>query len=135
MNTIKSKKKNLASHSLVGLMISLINIPKSMAHALLAAVNPVYGLYTLMLATLVGALFTRTMFMNISTICALSAATGDPLKSYPGEYAGIRMDDPGNINHHYSNYPGCVTVELDDPLHPILGDYRFYDRRCCDDYP
>jgi Sulfate permease family len=130
MNTIKSKKKNLASHALAGLTISLVNIPQSMAHALLAAVNPVYGLFTLMLATPVGVLFTSAKFMNISTICALSAATGDPLKSYPGEYTGIRMGDPGNINRHFSNYPGCVTEELDNLLHPIFGDDRFQNQRC-----
>jgi len=54
-----------------------------MAHALLAAVNPVYGLYTLMLATPVGALFTSAIFMNISTTSALAVAAGDTLKSYP----------------------------------------------------
>jgi len=51
MDTIKPKKKHLTSDLLAGLTFALVNIPQAMAHALLAAVNPVFGLYTLMLAT------------------------------------------------------------------------------------
>ena len=83
MNTIKPKKKNLTSDLLAGLTFALVNIPQSMAHALLAAVNPVFGLYTLMLATPVGALVSSAIFMNISTTSALSVAAGDTLKTYP----------------------------------------------------
>jgi SulP family sulfate permease len=54
-----------------------------MAHALLAAVSPVFGLYTLMLATPIGALFTSAIFMNISTTSALAVAAGDTMKLYP----------------------------------------------------
>jgi SulP family sulfate permease len=83
MNTIKPKKKYLASDLLAGLTFALVNIPQSMAHALLAAVNPVFGLYTLMLATPVGALFTSSTFMNVSTTSALAVAAGDTLMTYP----------------------------------------------------
>jgi SulP family sulfate permease len=60
-----------------------VNIPQSMAHALLAAVNPVFGLYTLMLAAPVGALLTSSIFMNISTTSALAVTAGDTLINYP----------------------------------------------------
>jgi SulP family sulfate permease len=80
---LKINKANLPSDLVAGLTFALVNIPQSMAHALLAAVNPVYGLYTLMLATPVGALFTSAIFMNISTTSALAVAAGDTLKSYP----------------------------------------------------
>jgi SulP family sulfate permease len=66
-----------------GLTFALVNIPQSMAHALLAAVNPVFGLYTLMLAMPVGALFTSAVFMNVSTTSALAVASGDTLLTYP----------------------------------------------------
>jgi len=68
---------------LAGLTFALVNIPQAMAHALLAAVNPVFGLYTLMLATPVGAIFTSATFMNISTTSALAVAAGDTLIAYP----------------------------------------------------
>lgn len=88
MSTIKPEKKHLASDLLAGLTFALVNIPQSMAHALLAAVNPVFGLYTLMLATPVGALFTSAVFMNISTTSALAVATGDTLVTYPSNARG-----------------------------------------------
>ena len=50
---------------------------------MLAAVNPVFGLYTLMLATPVGALFTGSVFMNVSTTSALAVAAGGILVAYP----------------------------------------------------
>jgi len=83
MNTIKPEKKNLTSDLMAGLTFALVNIPQSMAHALLATVNPVFGLYTLMLATPVGALFASAIFMNVSTTSALAVATGDTLVTYP----------------------------------------------------
>jgi SulP family sulfate permease len=78
-------KATLADDLLAGLTFALVNIPQSMAHALLAAVNPVLGLYTLMLATPVGALFTGAVFMNVSTTSALAVAAGDALIAYPSD--------------------------------------------------
>ena len=88
MNTIKPEKKHLTSDLLAGLTFALVNVPQSMAHALLAAVNPVFGLYTLMLATPVGALFTGATFMNVSTTSALAVAAGDTLITYPSSERG-----------------------------------------------
>ena len=83
MNITKPDKQLLSSDLLAGLTFALVNIPQSMAHALLAVVNPVLGLYTLMLAIPVGALFTSATFMNVSTTSALAVATGDTLINYP----------------------------------------------------
>jgi SulP family sulfate permease len=83
MNTLKPNKNYLPSDLLSGLTFALVNIPQAMAHALLAAVNPVSGLYTLMLAIPVGALFTGATFMNVSTTSALAVAAGDTLVAYP----------------------------------------------------
>ena len=83
MDTYKPEKKQLTSDMMAGLTFALVNIPQSMAHALLATVNPVLALYTLMLATPVGALFTGAVFMNVSTTSALAVAAGDTLVTYP----------------------------------------------------
>ena len=80
---MKINKSNLPNDIVAGLTFALVNIPQSMAHALLAAVNPVFGLYSLMLATPVGALFTSAIFMNISTTSALAVAAGDTMMNYP----------------------------------------------------
>ena len=50
-----------------------------MGNAVLAGVNPLFGLYTLIIATPLGALFTSSVFMNVSTTGALSVAAGDAL--------------------------------------------------------
>jgi SulP family sulfate permease len=90
LNPIKLEKKNLTSDLLAGLTFALVNIPQAMAHAMLAVVNPIFGLYTLMLATPVGALFTSARFMNISTTSALAVAAGDTLINYPsGDRASV----------------------------------------------
>jgi SulP family sulfate permease len=82
-DTVKINRVNLLNDVNAGLTFALVNIPQSMAHALLAAVNLVAGLYTLMLATPVGVLFTSAVYMNISTTSALSAAAGGTLANYP----------------------------------------------------
>jgi SulP family sulfate permease len=85
VDTSKPKNKHLTADLLAGLTFALVNIPQSLAHAMLAAVNPVYGLYTLMLATPVGALFTSSVFMNVSTTSALAVAAGGILTTYPSD--------------------------------------------------
>jgi SulP family sulfate permease len=85
VDTSKLKNKHLTADLLAGLTFALVNIPQSLAHALLAAVNPVFGLYTLMVATPFGALFTSSVFMNVSTTSALAVAAGDTLATYPSD--------------------------------------------------
>ncbi len=85
---LRISRATLSSDLVAGLTFALVNIPQAMAHALLAAVNPVFGLYTLMLATPVGALFTSAVFMNVSTTSALAVAAGDTLVAYPSDERG-----------------------------------------------
>ena len=66
-----------------GLTFALVNIPQGMANALLAGVDPVRGLYTLMAATPIGGLFTGSILMNVSTTSALSVAVGSALAVIP----------------------------------------------------
>ncbi len=83
INMFKPDKKYLSTDLVAGLTFALVSIPQALAHALLAAVNPVFGLYTLMLATPVGALFTSAVYMNVSTTSALAVAAGQSLVEYP----------------------------------------------------
>ena len=61
----------------------MVNVPQAMAHALLATINPVYGIYTLMVAVPIGAIFTSSVYMNVSSTSALSVAAGAGLAGIP----------------------------------------------------
>ena len=113
---------------LAGLTFALVNVPQSMAHALLAAVNPVFGLYTLMLATPVGALFTSAIFMNVSTTSALAVAAGDTLMTYPESSKVTVLVTLVVMIGIFQVIMGAVSPGLDHPLYSIFGDDRFYDR-------
>jgi len=69
-----------------GLTFAVVAVPQAMGHALLATVNPVMGIFTLMVAVPVAALTTGSVFMNVSTTAALSVAAGAELSAFdPGD--------------------------------------------------
>lgn len=80
---LKPERRYLNADLLAGLTFAIVNVPQAMAHALLATVNPVLGIYTLMMAVPIGALFTSSVFMNVSTTSALSVAAGAGLAEIP----------------------------------------------------
>ena len=82
---LRPEKRNLSADLMAGLTFAVVNVPQSMAHALMATINPVQGIYTLILAMPVGALFTSSVFMNVSTTSALSVAVGSSLVGYTGD--------------------------------------------------
>lgn len=86
--TIKKRaprRENLAADLIAAFTFAMVNIPQALATALLATVNPVFGLYTLMIATPVAAIFTSSVFMNVSTTSALAVAAGDAVGRLPAE--------------------------------------------------
>ena len=85
---LKPERRYLASDLIAALTFAVVNVPQAMAHALLAMVNPVLGIYTLMVAVPVGAIFSSSVFMNVSSTAALSVATGTVLADIP---AGKRV--------------------------------------------
>jgi len=83
MQNLKPSRENLIADVLAGLTFAVVNVPQAMAHALLAMVNPVFGIFTLMIALPIGAIFTGSVYMNVSTTSALSVATGSGLAYTP----------------------------------------------------
>ena len=69
---LKPERRHLTADLIAGLTFAVVNVPQAMAHALLATVNPVLGIYTLMVAVPLGAIFTSSVFMNVSTTSALA---------------------------------------------------------------
>lgn len=64
--------KTVAMDTIAGLTLGIESIPDAMASALLAAVNPIHGVYAVMLATPIGALFASSVFMSVQTTSAMS---------------------------------------------------------------
>ncbi len=77
--------KNLAADLSAGITKSIDGVTGGMANAVLAGVNPVYGIYTVMIATPVGALFTSSVYMNIDSTGAIAATAGSMLLAFPSE--------------------------------------------------
>ena len=85
---LKPDRAQLSSDLVAALTFAVVNVPQAMGHALLAAVNPVLGIFTLMVAVPVGAIFNSSVFMNVSTTAALSVAAGVVLVEFPPEQRG-----------------------------------------------
>jgi SulP family sulfate permease len=82
---LRPERHNLRSDLIAGLTFAIVNVPQAMAQALLATVNPVLGIYTLMIAVPIGAVFTSSVFMNVSPTSALSVAVGAGLVDVPAD--------------------------------------------------
>jgi len=65
---IKPKPKNMVSDLVAGVTNAVVNIPDSIAAAVLAGVNPTYAFNAIMVGTPVGAFFTSSEFMQLSLI-------------------------------------------------------------------
>jgi SulP family sulfate permease len=72
-------RKNFLPDFIAAFTTGVASIPDSMASAMLAGINPLTGLYTMIVATPIGALFTSSEMMHISTTSALSLAVASSL--------------------------------------------------------
>lgn len=79
---LKPDRAQLPADLMAAFTFAVVNVPQAMGHALLAAVNPVLGIFALMVAVPVGAVFSSSVFMNISTTGALSVAAGAALTDF-----------------------------------------------------
>ena len=73
------KRETLGADITAGLTVALVSIPEGMAYALVAGVNPVYGLYTGMVTTIVASLGISTSLMIVTLTNALALVTADTL--------------------------------------------------------
>jgi len=83
MSYLQSLKpgKSIAKDAVAGFSTGLFSIPEGMAYAQLAGVNPVYGLYSGMMATLVAALSTGTILMVSTLTSAIALSVGSVISS------------------------------------------------------
>ncbi len=79
---LKPNPKSMRGDLMAGFTFAAVNIPQGLAYALMAGIDPVNGLYTLMIATPLAALFTGSVLMNVSSTGALSASLADTLNPF-----------------------------------------------------
>jgi SulP family sulfate permease len=77
LQSLKPNPRTIVSDITSGFATGLFSIPEGMAYAQLAGVNPVYGLYSGMVATIVAAMSTGTILMisTLTSAIALSIAS------------------------------------------------------------
>ncbi|WP_072776094.1 SulP family inorganic anion transporter [Marivita hallyeonensis] len=68
-----------------GLTVALVSIPEGMAYALVAGVNPIYGLYTGMVTTTVASATGSTSRLIVTLTNALALVAGDTLADLSGD--------------------------------------------------
>ena len=76
-----SPRTGLVPNIISGLATGLFSIPEGMAYAQLAGVNPVYGLYSGIVAVIVSSLTTGTILMMSTLTSAIALATGSVLQT------------------------------------------------------
>ena len=62
-----------------GLVMAVINVPQALANGVLAGVNPVFGLYSMIVGTTVAAFVTASVFMNVDSTSATALTAGEAL--------------------------------------------------------
>jgi sulfate permease, SulP family len=77
---------------IAGLVTGLFSIPEGMAYASIGGFNPVAGLYSGVVSTIVGSMFARTVLMVTTLTSALALTSQSVLTA-----AGLDPTDPANI--------------------------------------
>lgn len=82
---LKVPRKTLVNDMVSGLVMAIVTVPGALAAGLLAGVNPIYGVYSVIAGTPVAALFTSSVIMNVDATSATAIATGDFLRAVPAD--------------------------------------------------
>ncbi len=72
----------MVSDFVAGVTNAVVNIPDSIAAAILAGVNPTYAFNAIMVGTPVGAFFTSSEFMQVAPTSALMLVVGRSLSGF-----------------------------------------------------
>jgi SulP family sulfate permease len=85
MNGLRVPRKTFVSDAISGLVMAIVTVPGAVANGVLAGVNPVYGLYSMIVGTTVAALFTSSVIMNVDSTSATAIATSDAVGGFAPE--------------------------------------------------
>jgi len=86
---LKIPRKAYLRDLTAGLVMSIITVPGSIANGVLAGVNPIFGLYSTIVGTTIGAFFTSSVIMNVDTTGATALTVGSSLS---GRSADLHLE-------------------------------------------
>ena len=85
IKTVQTYKKDYIRKDLVAaLTVAVIVIPQSMAYAIIAGVNPIYGLYTAIVSTIIGSIFGSSNHLIAGPTNAVSLLIASSMRSFMG---------------------------------------------------
>ena len=85
IETIKTYKKEYIKKDFIsGLTVAVVAIPQSMAYAIIAGVNPAYGLYTAILSTIFSSAFGNSNHLIAGPTNAICLLIAGIMKNYMG---------------------------------------------------
>ena len=85
MMGLKVPGKTVLNDAVTGLVMAVINVPAGLANGVLAGVNPVFGLYSMIVGTTVAAFVTASVFMNVDSTSATALTAGEALAAVTSE--------------------------------------------------
>jgi SulP family sulfate permease len=85
MKNLRITKETFPSDLVAGTVNAVTSIPDALGSAVLAGLDPIHGLYAIMVGTPIGALTTGSVFMNVSITGAMALAVRDALVGYSGD--------------------------------------------------
>ncbi|WP_242833052.1 SulP family inorganic anion transporter [Desulfosporosinus acidiphilus] len=90
IDTIRAYRKGDLKHDIIGaLTVVVVGLPQYMAYALIAGVNPIYGLYTGIIAAIIGSAFgssNQLITGPTNAICLLTASAMIRYMNLPNAY-------------------------------------------------
>jgi SulP family sulfate permease len=85
IKTIGSYKREYAKKDLIAsLTVAVVAIPQSMGYAIIAGVDPVYGLYTAIISVIIGSAFGSSSHLITGPTNAISLLIASSLRNYMG---------------------------------------------------
>ncbi len=82
---VKAGRNNIVSDLFAGITTVLVTVPDGMASAILAGVNPLNGLYALMVGAPVATLLAGSQFMLVANTGAIAITINSVLRDVPLE--------------------------------------------------
>ncbi|MGB5167725.1 MAG: SulP family inorganic anion transporter, partial [Acidimicrobiia bacterium] len=79
LSELKVTRSALTKALIAGMIMAVVSVPGAIANGLLAGVNPIYGVYSMIAGTTVAAFFTSSVVMNVDSTSATALATFEAL--------------------------------------------------------